>query len=239
MQIARGIGEAGFTVASGLARGIDAAAHEAALASGTVAVFAGGLDRLYPPENVALAERIVASGGAQLSEMPMGWEPRARDFPRRNRIISGLSLAVVVVEAASRSGSLITARRAADQGRLVFAVPGSPLDPRSGGTNALIKEGATLVTSAADIIAEITPMLAREAETRPVIAESAASAPVDVGDSERERIAAALGQAPVEIDEIIRFTGLPPAVVHLVLLELDLAGRIERVAGGRVQLIAG
>jgi DNA processing protein len=236
MHIARGVGEAGFTVASGLARGIDAAAHEGALASGTIAVFAGGLDRPYPPENVALAERIVASGGAHLSEMPMGWEARARDFPRRNRIISGLSLAVVVVEAASRSGSLITARRAADQGRLVFAVPGSPLDPRSGGTNALIKDGATLVTSAADIISEIAPMLAREAEARPVIAESEAGPPVDAGESERERIAAALGQAPVSIDEIVRFTGAPPAVVHLVLLELDLAGRIERVAGGRVQL---
>ncbi len=169
--------------------------------------------------------------------MPMGWEPRARDFPRRNRIISGLSLAVVVVEAASRSGSLITARRAADQGRLVFAVPGSPLDPRSGGTNALITDGATLVTSAADIVTEITPMLARESETRSLIAESeAAPLPVDAGTSERERIATALGQAPVAIDEIVRFTGLPPAVVHLVLLELDLAGRIERVAGGRVQL---
>ena len=239
MQLARGIGEAGFTIASGLARGIDAAAHEAALASGTVAVFAGGLDRLYPPENADLAERIITSGGAWISEMPMGWEPRARDFPRRNRIISGLSLAVVVVEAASRSGSLITARRAADQGRLVFAVPGSPLDPRSGGTNALLKEGATLVTAPADIISEITPMLAREAETRPVIAEGAARPPVDAGTGERERIADALGQAPVEIDEIIRFTGLPPAAVHLVLLELDLAGRIERVTGGRVQLIAG
>ena len=239
MQIARGVGEAGFTVASGLARGIDAAAHEAALTSGTVAVFAGGLDRPYPPENVDLAERIVASGGAHISEMPMGWEPRARDFPRRNRIISGLSLAVVVVEAASRSGSLITARRAADQGRLVFAVPGSPLDPRSGGTNALIKDGATLVTSPADIIDEITPMLARETEFRPIVAESAAEPPVDADDSDRNQIVAALGQAPVAIDEIIRFTGLPPAVVHLVLLELDLAGRIERVAGGRVQLTGG
>ena len=239
MQLAHGIGEAGFTVASGFARGIDTAAHEASLASGTVAVFAGGLDRTYPPENVALAERILASGGALLSEMPMGWEPRARDFPRRNRIISGLSLAVVVVEAATRSGSLITARRAADQGRLVFAVPGSPLDPRSGGTNALIRDGATLVTSPADVIAEITPMLAGEAPIRAILAESAASPPADAVESDRARIAAALGQAPVAIDEIVRFTGLPPAVVHLVLLELDLAGRIERVAGGRVQLAAG
>ncbi len=137
-QIVRGLGEADFTIVSGLARGIDAAAHEASVATGTVAVFAGGLNRPYPPDNVDLAERIVAAGGGHVSEMPMGWEPRARDFPRRNRIISGLALAVVVIEAAQRSGSLITARCAADQGRLVFAVPGSPLDPRAGGTNQLI-----------------------------------------------------------------------------------------------------
>ena len=237
-QIARGLGEAGFAVASGLARGIDAAAHAAALATGTVAVFAGGLDRPYPPDNVELAERIVASGGAHVSEMPMGWEPRARDFPRRNRIISGLSLAVVVVEAAQRSGSLITARRAADQGRLVFAVPGSPLDPRAGGTNRLIKEGATIVTAVDDIIGEITPMMAREpGAPAPIVADREGDTAIDAADGDRDRIVEALGQTPVEIDEIIRFTGLTPAVVHLVLLELDLAGRIERHAGGRVALV--
>jgi DNA processing protein len=239
MQIARGIGEAGFAIASGLARGIDAAAHAGSLATGTIAVFAGGLDCPYPPENVELGEQIVASGGAHVSEMPLGWEPRARDFPRRNRIISGLSLGVVVVEAANRSGSLITARRAADQGRLVFAVPGSPLDPRSGGTNSLIREGAMLVTSAADIIAEITPMLARDASARPIIAEGGEPEPIEAGESERERIIDALGQAPVALDDIIRFTGARPAVVHLVLLELDLAGRLERLPGGRVQMISG
>ncbi len=181
MQIVRGLGAAGFVIASGLARGIDASAHEAALATGTIAVFAGGLDRPYPAENVDLAERVLAAGGAHVSEMPMGWEARARDFPRRNRIISGLSLGVVVVEAAKRSGSLITARRAADQGRLVFAVPGSPLDPRAGGTNLLIKDGASIVTSVEDIVSEITPMLAREAPPRPAIAEGG------VGRADRRR----------------------------------------------------
>jgi DNA processing protein len=236
-QIARTIGSAGFAIVSGLARGIDAAAHEASLATGTVAVFAGGLDQPYPPDNIALADRILESGGAHVSEMPMGWEPRARDFPRRNRIISGLSLAVVVVEAALRSGSLITARRAADQGRLVFAVPGSPLDPRAGGSNQLIKDGATIVTSVEDIVAEIAPLAAREPAADHDGYETT-GAPLDAGDSERERIVAALGPTPVEIDDIVRFTGVALPVVHLVLLELQLAGRIERVAGQRVALMA-
>jgi DNA processing protein len=237
MQIARDLGEAGLAVVSGLARGIDAAAHEAALATGTVAVFAGGLDRPYPAENVNLAERIVNDGGAHLTEMPMGWEPRARDFPRRNRIISGLALGVVVVEAAHRSGTLITARAGADQGRLVFAVPGSPLDPRAGGTNRLIKDGAILVTGVGDILAEIEPMLGRE-PTAAAVAEREAPAPMtDANDDDRSVILEALGKTPVELDEIVRFTGLKPAVVHLVLLELDLAGRIERHAGQRVSLV--
>ena len=237
MQIARDLGEAGLAVVSGLARGIDAAAHGAALATGTIAVFAGGLDRPYPAENVDLAERIVDDGGAHLTEMPMGWEPRARDFPRRNRIISGLALGVVVVEAAHRSGTLITARSAADQGRLVFAVPGSPLDPRAGGTNRLIKDGAILVTGVGDILAEIEPMLGRE-PTAAAVAEREAPAPaMDANDDDRSVILEALGKTPVELDEIVRFTGLKPAVVHLVLLELDLAGRIERHAGQRVSLV--
>ena len=240
MRIAASLGEAGLVVASGLARGIDAAAHEAALVTGTVAVFAGGLDHAYPPENVDLARRILDSGGAHLTEMPMGWEPRGRDFPRRNRIISGISLAVVVVEAARRSGSLITARRAGDQGRLVFAVPGSPLDPRASGTNLLIQEGATIVTAVEDIIDEIRPMLARQAEPEPAIAESGgddAAMPVDMDESDRARVVAALGKAPVELDEIVRFAGLRPAVVHLVVLELALAGRVERHPGQRVSLV--
>jgi DNA processing protein len=237
MRIAADIGAAGFVVASGLARGIDAAAHTAALPTGTIAVFAGGLDRPYPAENIPLAAEIVARGGANLSEMPLGWEPRARDFPRRNRIISGLALGVVVVEAALRSGSLITARRAADQGRLVFAVPGSPLDPRSGGSNLLIKEGATIVTAVDDIIADLQPMLGRQAAPSPVMREPAAEAPYDAEDADRARILEALGPTPVDLDDIIRFTGIKPAIVHLVLIELDLAGRIARHPHGRVSLL--
>jgi DNA processing protein len=238
MQIAVTLGEAGFMVTSGLARGIDAAAHAGALAGGTIAAFAGGLDRPYPPENAALADRIAADGGALVSEMPMGWEPRARDFPRRNRLISGIALAVVVVEAALRSGSLITARLAAEQGRLVFAVPGSPLDPRAGGTNRLIRDGATIVTAIEDIIAEVTPMLDNPLPppSSPV-REDGDGAAYDADDSDRSRILEALGKTPVEIDEIIRFTGLKPGIVRLVLLELDLAGRIEHHGGGRVSLI--
>lgn len=231
-QVAAGLGDAGFVVVSGLARGIDAAAHKAALAGGTVAVFAGGLDRPYPPENVALADEIAERGGANVSEMPMGHTPRGKDFPRRNRIISGLSMAVVVVEAALHSGSLITARRAADQGRLVFALPGSPLDPRSGGSNLLIKDGATIVTSVEDIIAEVRPMMAQPAPAA-LRKDDDGETAFDALPSDRDRIVAALGTTPVEIDDIIRFTGLKAAVVRLVLLELDLAARIEHHPGGR------
>ena len=237
MQIAAGVGAADFVVASGLARGIDAAAHEAALATGTVAVFAGGLAHPYPPENVDLAERIAGNGGALVSEMPVGHTPRGKDFPRRNRIISGMSVAVVVVEGALRSGSLITARRAADQGRLVFAVPGSPLDPRAGATNLLIKEGAHIVTGIEDILTEIQPMLGRPPEP-PALGEADDERDIaaDAGDDERATIVAAMGRTPVEIDEIIRHTNLRPAIVRLVLLELELAGRLEHHPGGRVSI---
>ena len=238
--LARRLGEAGYTVASGLARGIDAAAHEASLATGTAAVLAGGLDHIYPPENVGLAEAITAAGGVLLSEMPIGHVPRGRDFPRRNRIISGMALAVVVVEAAERSGSLITARRAADQGRLVFAVPGSPLDPRAAGTNRLIKEGAHIVTAVDDVLAELAPMAKRPPETPEEIAEDERREPGGPGDadeSDRARVIAALGPTPVAIDEVIRFTGVGAPVVHLVLLELALAGRLERHPGGLVSLV--
>ncbi|MEX0696693.1 MAG: DNA-processing protein DprA [Dongiaceae bacterium] len=238
MQIAAGLGAAGFGVASGLARGIDAAAHRAALATGTVAVYAGGLDHPYPPENVELAEEIVAKGGALISEMPMGHVPRGKDFPRRNRIISGISVAVVVVEGALRSGTLITARCAADQGRLVFAVPGSPLDPRSGATNLLIKEGAAIVTSIDDIVSEIRPMLTGDAPP-PVLGEreEVDNMATEADDEERDRIVDAIGRTPVDVDAIIRFTGLKPAVVRLVLLELELAGRLEHHQGGRVSIV--
>ena len=171
-MIARELGEAGFVVVSGLARGIDAAAHKASLATGTVAVLAGGQDRIYPAEHASLLEAILPVGAA-LSEMPFGWEPRASDFPRRNRLISGLSLGVVIVEAAKRSGSLITARCALDQGREVFAVPGSPLDPRAEGTNGLIKQGATPVTEPAT-----SPNFLKQNQRRLVKSNSIGNPPV-------------------------------------------------------------
>ena len=237
--MARGLGEAGYVTVSGLARGIDAAAHEASLDTGTVAVFAGGLDRLYPPENEGLAGRIVDSGGALISEMPFGWEPRARDFPRRNRLISGIALGVVVIEAAVRSGSLHTARFAAEQGREVFAVPGSPLDPRAEGTNDLIRQGATLVANAAQVVEGLMPILGRRAD-RPALEAAAAEdfdRPLDASDEARRLIVEALGPTPVTIDEILRATGVGAGALQLVLMELTLAGRLERMAGGRVALV--
>lgn len=160
-RFARGLGGAGYVVVSGLARGIDAKAHLASLETGTVAVLAGGHDRIYPSEHAGLAARI-AETGAVVSEMPFGWEPRGRDFPRRNRIVSGLGLGLVVVEAAHRSGSLITARFAGEQGRTVFAMPGSPLDPRADGTNALIRNGATLCATVEQLLEELAPMIRTE-----------------------------------------------------------------------------
>ena len=237
-MLAAGLGAAGYTIVSGLARGIDAAAHEASLSSGTIAVLAGGLDRLYPEENAPLAARIVESGGAQLTEMPLGHTPRGKDFPRRNRIVSGLALGVVVVEAAQRSGTLITARSAGEQGRLVFAVPGSPLDPRAFGTNRLIRDGATLVTGADEVIEALGPIGGERPAPPEAEEDSDEREPIrDADDSDRARIIEALGPAPVEIDAIVRFTRLPPATVHLVLLELDLAGRLERHGGQRVSLV--
>jgi DNA processing protein len=245
MAIAAGLGEAGFTIVSGLAIGIDAAAHRASLATGTAAVLAGGLDQLYPPQNLDLAAEILDAGGVHVSEMPLGTQPRGRDFPRRNRIISGMALGVVVVEAARRSGSLVTAHRAADQGRPVFAVPGSPLDPRAEGTNELIRDGATLVRDAADVIADLAPLAGRlrtAAGPTPIagVSEDGGSEQplaVDADEADRDRVIDALGTAPVSVDDLVRFTGLAAAVVQLVLLELDLAGRLERHRGQRVSLI--
>ncbi len=199
-MLAVGLGAAGYTIASGLARGIDATAHEASLTTGTVAVLAGGLDRLYPEENAPLAQRIIESGGAQITEMPLGHSPRGKDFPRRNRIVSGLALGVVIVEAAQRSGTLITARRSAEQGRLVFAVPGSPLDPRAYGTNQLIRDGATLVTGADEIIEALTPLRSERPVASSVEEDSEDRAPLrDADESDRARIIEALGPTPVEI----------------------------------------
>src|SRR5262249_10708675 len=220
------LGAAGLAVVSGLARGIDAAAHRASLATGTIAVLAGRHDHIYPREHTDLAEAILAQG-ALVSEMPFGHEPRARDFPRRNRLISGLCAGVVVVEAARRSGSLITARFALEQGREVFAVPGSPLDPRTEGTNDLIKQGATLVTDAADVIAVLRPIIGLSVELH--AEEPEAPAPgADPGAAERARIVELLGPTPVPIDDLVRLSGSSPAVVRVVLLELELAGRVAR-----------
>jgi DNA processing protein len=232
--LARDLGEAGFIIASGLARGIDQAAHRASLATGTVAVLAAGHDRIYPPEHEGLLAELIEADGAAISEMPLGHVPRARDFPRRNRLISGISLGVVVVEAAHRSGSLITARIAAEQGREVFAVPGSPLDPRAAGTNDLIKQGATLTTEASDVIDAVEPILGRPIDLREPDDEPPASEP-EAGD--RARIIDLLGPSPVLLDDLIRMAGTSPAIVRTVLLELELAGRLERHGGGLVSLI--
>jgi DNA processing protein len=235
-QLARDLGEAGFVVISGLARGIDQSAHRATVQSGTVAVLAGGHDKIYPPEHQDLLGAIVAAEGAAISEMPLGHVPRARDFPRRNRLISGCALGVVVVEAAHRSGSLITARMAAEQGREVFAVPGSPLDPRAAGANDLIKQGATLVTGAADVIHAVEPIMERPVAFPLGEPDSERLAP-DPDASERARITELLGPSPISIDDLIRMAATSPAIVRTVLLELELAGRLERQGGGLVSLI--
>jgi DNA processing protein len=234
-RLARDLGGAGFAIVSGLARGIDGAAHRASLATGTIAAIAGGHDQIYPPEHAPLAQAILAQG-ALISEMPMGWEPRARDFPRRNRLISGLAAGVVIVEAARRSGSLITARMALEQGREVFAVPGSPLDPRAEGTNDLIKQGATLVTQADDVVTVLRPILGQSIELAAEEPEPVAPLNAEPGDSERERIAGLLGPTPVSVDDLVRLSDCTPAVVRVALLELELAGRLERHGGALVSL---
>jgi DNA processing protein len=234
-RIAYQLGGAGFTIVSGLARGIDAAAHRSSLTTGTIAVLAGGHDRIYPAEHLPLLESILPHGAA-VSEMPLGWEPRARDFPRRNRLISGLSLGVVIVEAARRSGSLITARLALEQGREVFAVPGSPLDPRAEGTNALIKQGATLVTDADDVLSVLRPILGLRMEQPAEEPDFGPPSLTEPGTSERARIVALLGPTPVSIDDLVRLSQSPPAIVRTVLLELEIAGRLERHGGGQVSL---
>jgi DNA processing protein len=235
-RLARDLGQAGFVVVSGLARGIDAAAHRASLATGSLAALAGGQDRLYPPEHEGLLEAMLPAGAA-ISEMPLGWEPRARDFPRRNRLISGLSLGVVVVEAAKRSGSLITARFALEQGREVFAVPGSPLDPRAEGTNGLLKQGATLVTEVADVTAAIEPILGRSSDLRAQEPDGPDDTPREPDADMRTRIVALLGPTPIGLDDLVRLSGAAPGAVRTVLLELELAGRTERQAGGTVSLL--
>ena len=237
VRLARDLGEAGYCIASGLARGIDGVAHEASLHTGTVAVLAGGLDRIYPPEHESLAEQITLTG-CLVSEKPLGWTARAQDFPRRNRIVSGLSLATIVVEAARRSGSLITADLALKQNREIFAVPGSPLDPRAAGPNQLIKQGATLVTGAKDVIDALRPIHGDAFPEPPAIAlqETASVQVSELSDNERIGIVDALSTAPVDTDELIRVTGLDGGTIYLALLELDLAGRLTRHPGNKVSL---
>lgn len=234
------LGRYGYVVTSGLARGIDTAAHQGALATGTVAVVAGGIDTIYPPENKNLFEAI-GKNGAVVTEMPYGAVPKAQHFPRRNRIISGLSRAVVVVEASLNSGSLITARMALEQGRDVFAVPGSPLDPRCAGTNGLLKQGAQILTQAEDILhafgrADQGDLLLEEPD-----APFSTSRPVRVDDREldqaRPKIIEKIGCSPTLVDDIISQTGFPPHLVLAVLVELELAGRLDRHWGNKVSLV--
>ena len=234
------LGGRGLAVVSGLARGIDAAAHQGALPTGTIAVLAGGIDVVYPEENRSLYE-LIAERGALLAEMPVGTEPQARHFPRRNRIISGTAQGVLVVEAALRSGSLITARFALEQGREVFAVPGSPLDPRCRGTNDLIRRGAVLTETADDVVAAIEHQLAPGPGPRPP--RPPAHEPFPIGGSAAPATAMArvlerLSPTPVAVDALIRDCDLPAVVVTAVLLDLELAGRLDRQAGQRVALLA-
>ena len=239
-DIAAELGRSGFLVVSGLARGIDAAAHQGALETGTLAVVAGGIDVVYPEENRPLQEAI-AEHGVIVAELPVGTEPQARHFPRRNRIISGVSLGVLVVEAALKSGSLITARFALEQGREVFAVPGSPFDPRAQGANDLIKKGATLVESVEDVLNALGGQLTEP--RRPVFTRPVVPALIDGNNTEnqtdaaRAKVLEGLGPSPVMVDELVRQCQLSPAIVATILLELELAGRLERQPGNRVTLI--
>lgn len=231
--LAEELAVAGYSIASGLARGIDTAAHKAALSTGTIAVLAGGVDQIYPRENISLASQI-AEQGLILSEAPMGTAPQARHFPRRNRIISGLSLGVVVIEGAAKSGSLITARDALDQGREVMAVPGNPMDARASGCNMLIRDGAVLVRSAADIIEtlNISETTEQDVETPQLIQ----SKPVEQLGTLPAQIMSMLSLTPQPEDVVIRDLGLPTQHVLNAFLDLELSGKLERHAGGMVAL---
>ncbi|MEM1383452.1 MAG: DNA-processing protein DprA [Pseudomonadota bacterium] len=255
-RLATDLGAAGYATVSGLARGIDAAVHEASLESGTIAVLAGGIDRIYPPEHHTLADRILASGGMLVTECPVGLEPTARHFPRRNRLISGLADGVVLIEAAMRSGSLITARHALEQGRDVMACPGAPEDPRAGGCNQLIRDGAALVRSAEDVIEALAgPQRIGFAEDgtdflfdangfndETMIDEELGLEEFKESDRKAafaEEVFALLTAHPVDIDELSRASGASMADLSLALLELDLAGRVDIIPGGQVALADG
>jgi DNA processing protein len=227
-ELAATLGAAGFAIVSGLARGIDAAAHQAALDTGTVAVLAGGIDQVYPPANAALQE-VIGQRGLLLSEMPLGMPPTARAFPRRNRIVSGLALGVIVIEAAARSGSLITAHRAAEQGREVFVVPGSPMDPRHSGSNTLIRDGAILVRDANDILSVFEkPQAPAQVPEKP-----RRKAP----EGDAAKVLEALGPVPTAVDELVRRCQVSAALMAEILLALELEGRLERHRGNCVSLI--
>lgn len=237
-RLALECGNNGILAVSGLARGIDRAAHVGSLESGTIAVIAGGVDIAYPPENAGLQDAI-ADKGLLFAEFPPGTEPRARHFPYRNRIIAGIAQATLVVEAAPKSGSLITARLAADAGRTVMAIPGSPLDPRARGCNQLIREGAILVQDAADIVEIIKPIDPRMhyQDASFEIAPSDVSHE-DTSDNDRKTVVGLLGMTDVSVDELVRQSGVAAAQVQTILLELELAGRLQRGAGARVRLTA-
>jgi DNA processing protein len=233
-ELAAEIGQAGFVVVSGLARGIDGAAHSGSVDTGTVAVLAGGIDDIYPPEHLDLY-RAIADEGCLVSESAVGRAARAQDFPRRNRIISGLSLGVVVVEAELRSGSLITARLAAEQGREVFAVPGSPLDPRARGTNDLIRQGATLCEGAEDVLRVIQTLRALREPGDEFDAPPTDGDALDLAaDFLRAKVEALLSPTPTPRDELVRALGAPAPGIYAALVELSLAGRAELLPGGLV-----
>jgi DNA processing protein len=242
-DLAEAMARAGLAVVSGLARGIDAAAHLGALRGGrTIAAVAGGLDQPYPPQNAALQARIAAEGGAVLAEAPLGTAPLARHFPRRNRIVAGLGLGVVVIEAALRSGSLITARLALESGREVYAVPGSPLDPRARGSNDLLRQGAHLVEGLDDILQHLpeAPRDTRAFEPRTdwqaakLPDEAPPDPPVEPGDA--AQLLELLGPAPIAVDEVVRRCHLSPSAVQAILLDFELAGVVEMLPGNRVAL---
>ena len=239
-DFSRKVATAGFVIVSGLARGIDTSAHTASLDTGTVAVIAGGIDVIYPKENEKLYQQI-AERGAIIAESPFGTEPLAKHFPRRNRLISGLSLGTLVVEAAMKSGSLITARTALEQNREVFAVPGSPLDPRAEGTNQLIKDGAHMALSADDIISELKSLRLKPVNDAAGDSwKSGAGLSEDMPEANEAlyvRVLEILSHTPVQIDEVIRASGASAGEILTVMLELELAGRIERHPGNKVSLL--
>lgn len=238
-KLAQDLGHAGLMVTSGMARGIDAAAHTGALATGTVAVLAGGVDVIYPKENRTLYDDLTEQG-AIVSEVAVGTQPTARHFPRRNRLISGISRGVVVVEAAPRSGSLITARLAGEQGREVFAVPGSPMDPRAKGANTLLREGAHLVESASDIIDVLNDAFhAPLSEPQPIDfgGQNLPTVELESVDAARAHLQKTLGPTPIGVDEVLRNASFSGPVVTTALLELELAGRLERHPGNKVSLL--